>query len=64
MNEPEKAVETTFDSSDSVIFIFEGGGDNTIQPRPPYIPRGWPPEARRQPPHLPPADTPPATNQP
>ena len=52
MNEPKPAPAQsdracTFQSLDSVILFFDAKGDNTPQPRPAYVPRDWPPQARR-----------------
>ena len=62
MDEPEMKDQPTFDSSDTILVVAEGGGDNTVQPRPAYIPRGWPPQARPSSSHPSSPDTPPATS--
>ena len=39
-----------FRSLDSVILWYDAKGDSTPQPRPAYVPRDWPPQARQRPP--------------
>lgn len=60
-HQPGNRVEGFADSIDSVLITVEDSGARTWEPRPAYIPRGWPPQARRMPPPVEPsADQPPA----